>query len=51
MASMSMNEVKVSFEKLNGFWVGTIEGCPIKITYKTEKACRKWTAHYIANHL
>lgn len=39
------------FEKRNGFWVGIIEGCPINITYKREATCRKWTDHYIKNHL
>ena len=43
--------VLARFEKRNGFWVGVIEGCPINITYKREATCRKWTAHYIKNHL
>ena len=44
-------QTNVSFKKVNGFWVGSIEGCSVTITKKTEAACRKWTAHYINNHL
>lgn len=42
--------MKATFTRENGFWVGRIEGVTQTIVYKTEKACRKWTAHYIANH-